>query len=67
MMLTDREAQLGAVIEAIGPLALALSGGVDSMTLAHMAQARLGNRRQFQPRRARGCAVMPRPVAGVLR
>ena len=44
MMLTDREAQLGAVIEAIGPLALALSGGVDSMTLAHMAQARLGNR-----------------------
>jgi uncharacterized protein len=44
MTLTDRVAQLEVVIEGIGPLALALSGGVDSMTLAHVAQARLGDR-----------------------
>lgn len=38
----DPKARLEAVIDSIGPMALAVSGGVDSMTLAHVAHARLG-------------------------
>ncbi|MBM3518053.1 MAG: adenine nucleotide alpha hydrolase, partial [Alphaproteobacteria bacterium] len=33
---------LAAVLEALPRVALAVSGGVDSMTLAHFAQRRLG-------------------------
>ena len=36
--------RLNSVLDVIGPMALAVSGGVDSMTLAHVAQTRLGGR-----------------------
>ena len=36
------EARLAAVLRAIGPSVVAVSGGVDSMTLAHMAARTLG-------------------------
>ncbi|HEX3210517.1 MAG TPA: hypothetical protein VHQ91_14110 [Geminicoccaceae bacterium] len=39
---TDRLAALDAVLEQIGPVAVAVSGGVDSMTLAVVAGRRLG-------------------------
>ena len=38
----DPGTRLREVVDAIGPMALAVSGGVDSMTLAHVAQERLG-------------------------
>lgn len=41
-MTTDAKSRLEAVLDDIGPVALAVSGGVDSMTLAHVAQARFG-------------------------
>lgn len=45
MMATlDPGARLREVIDGIGPMALAVSGGVDSMTLAHVAQERLGDK-----------------------
>jgi len=40
--MADPRSRLEDVIDGIGPLALAVSGGVDSMTLAHVAHARLG-------------------------
>ena len=36
------EARLAAVLRAIGPSVVAVSGGVDSMTLAHVAARTLG-------------------------
>ncbi len=45
--MTDCNAAIGCletVIDGIGSLAIAVSGGVDSMTLAHVAQARIGER-----------------------
>lgn len=44
MMTHNPETRLRAVIDAIGPMALAVSGGVDSMTLAHVAREQLGDR-----------------------
>lgn len=40
--MTDKATQLGAILAAIGPAAIAVSGGVDSMTLAHLAHQVLG-------------------------
>jgi pyridinium-3,5-biscarboxylic acid mononucleotide sulfurtransferase len=42
MTTDDSGAKLRDVVDAIGPFALAVSGGVDSMTLAHVAHERLG-------------------------
>ena len=39
---TAAEARLACVLQQIGPLAVAVSGGVDSMTLAHVAHDCLG-------------------------
>lgn len=39
----DPGKRLREVVDAIGPVALAVSGGVDSMTLAHVAHRRLGD------------------------
>lgn len=44
MTTADPGVRLRDVVDAIGPMALAVSGGVDSMTLAHVAQQRLGAR-----------------------
>jgi pyridinium-3,5-biscarboxylic acid mononucleotide sulfurtransferase len=40
----DRLRRLEAVLDRLGPVAVAVSGGVDSMTLAHIAHRRLGGR-----------------------
>ena len=40
--MSDVSTRLAAAIETIGPLAVAVSGGVDSLTLMQMAQATLG-------------------------
>lgn len=39
----EAETRLTSVLQAIGPLAVALSGGVDSMTLAHVAHGHVGD------------------------
>lgn len=39
-MSTEREARLGDILAAIGDATVAVSGGVDSMTLAHLAHHR---------------------------
>lgn len=41
---SDARRRLEAVLGGLGPVAVAVSGGVDSMTLAHVAQRRLGAR-----------------------
>ncbi|HWC24166.1 MAG TPA: hypothetical protein VG502_17860 [Flexivirga sp.] len=40
--ITRRELDLRRILRAIGPAAVALSGGVDSMTLAHLSHQELG-------------------------
>jgi uncharacterized protein len=61
--LAARAAQLDAVLDGIGAVAVAVSGGVDSMTLAVVAGRRLGPRAEMI--HARSPAVPPEASARV--
>ena len=64
----NKAAELDAVLAGIGAVAVAVSGGVDSMTLAVAAGRRLGARAGDDPRRiARGAAGGERARAGLRR